>query len=139
MYSVHDNCIKLHHQDFLAKRKNVCTILFCIILCEKNAGLVKDIIIIYTCALCNKQCSNQIVPTIIIIPKSNKVLLSASTLASIGIHSKIVLGHSSPSDVVHCRLWPQSTVALDHLQDEKVTVSETDEEVWIAGGRVHAL
>jgi tRNA (Thr-GGU) A37 N-methylase len=30
-------------------------------------------------------------------------------------------------------------VTLDHLQDEKVAVSETDKEVRIAGGRVHAL
>ena len=47
--------------------------------------------------------------------------------------------HSSPSDMVHCRLWAESTVALDHLQDEQVAVSETDKEVWITGRRVHAL
>ena len=77
-------------------------------------------------------------PTII-IPKSRKVLFVPSTLVSIDVYSEIALGHSSPSHMVHCRLWSESTVALNHLQDEKVTVSETDKEVWVTGVRVHTL
>ena len=96
---------------------------FSVILCAKiMPDLVNIVTIIHACNL-----------------QSKNGHIKALLIASIGVHSETVFGHSSPSDVVHRRLWAQSTVALDHLQDEKVTVSETDKEVWIAGWRVHAL
>ena len=41
--------------------------------------------------------------------------------------------------MTHGRVRAQATGTLDHLENEKVAVSETDKELWIAGRWVHAL
>ena len=37
------------------------------------------------------------------------------------------------------RLGAEATGTLDHLQNEQVTVSETDKEFWVTWRRVHAF